>query len=53
MTETIQRFFDARAESIGQARKFTTDALVDWGFQDRAEDIRVCVSELATNARAP
>lgn len=24
--------------------------MVDWGFQDRAEDIRVCVSELATNA---
>ncbi|MER5381749.1 ATP-binding protein [Streptomyces sp. NPDC002688] len=49
MTETIQRFFDARPESIGQARKFTTDALADWGFQDRAEDIRLCVSELATN----
>ncbi|WP_430379795.1 ATP-binding protein [Streptomyces sp. B1-3] len=50
MTETIQRFFDARPQSIGQARKFTADALADWGFQDRAEDIRVCVSELATNA---
>ncbi|MGW7366005.1 ATP-binding protein [Streptomyces sp. NPDC054841] len=50
MTETTQRFFDARPESIGQAREFTTDALAGWGFQDRSEDIRLCVSELATNA---
>lgn len=50
MTETAQRFFEARPESIGQAREFAMDALADWGFQDRAEDIRVCVSELATNA---
>lgn len=50
MTDTTQRFFDPRPESIGQARKFTTETLDDWGLHDRAEDIRLCVSELATNA---
>ncbi|MDT0425140.1 ATP-binding protein [Streptomyces evansiae] len=50
MTETTQRFFDARSESIGQAREFAMDALAGWGLPHRAEDIRVCVSELATNA---
>lgn len=50
MPETTQRFFDARPESIGQARAFTTEVLTGWGLLGRAEDIRLCVSELATNA---
>ncbi|MFI5768408.1 ATP-binding protein [Streptomyces sp. NPDC051658] len=50
MTKTTQQFFDARPESVGQARSFTSEALADWGLPDRAEDIRLCVSELATNA---
>lgn len=50
MTETTQRFFDARPESIGQARAFTAEVLAGWGLLGRAEDIRLCVSELATNA---
>ncbi|MFF3401136.1 ATP-binding protein [Streptomyces sp. NPDC002659] len=50
MTETTQRFFKAQPESIGQARKFATEALAEWGLPGRAEDIRLCVSELATNA---
>ncbi|MEU2668888.1 ATP-binding protein [Streptomyces sp. NPDC007164] len=50
MAETIQQFFDARPESIGQARAFTAEVLTGWGLQGRAEDIRLCVSELATNA---
>jgi anti-sigma regulatory factor (Ser/Thr protein kinase) len=50
MTETTQRFFDARPASIGQARAFTAEALTGWGPPGRAEDIRLCVSELATNA---
>jgi anti-sigma regulatory factor (Ser/Thr protein kinase) len=50
MTETTQRFFDARPESVGQARAFTTETLTGWGRADRAEDIRLCVSEIATNA---
>lgn len=50
MTETTQQFFDARPESIGKAREFTAEALTDWGLPDRTEDIRLCVSELATNS---
>lgn len=51
MTETTtQRFFKARPESVGQARTFTTETFTDWGLLGRAEDIRLCVSELATNA---
>ncbi|MFE4053013.1 ATP-binding protein [Streptomyces sp. YIM B13518] len=50
MTKPTQRFFDARPESIGQARAFTTEVLTGWGLLGRAEDIRLCVSELATNA---
>ncbi|MFF5091909.1 ATP-binding protein [Streptomyces niveus] len=50
MTKTTKQFFDARPESVGQARAFTSEALADWGLPGRAEDIRLCVSELATNA---
>ncbi|MFI6874948.1 ATP-binding protein [Streptomyces sp. NPDC050400] len=50
MTETTQRFFTARPESIGQARTFATEVLSTWGLLGRVEDIRLCVSELATNA---
>ncbi|MEW2122698.1 ATP-binding protein [Streptomyces sp. NPDC007259] len=50
MTRMTQRFFDARPESVGQARSFAFEALASWGLPDRAEDIRLCVSELATNA---
>ncbi|RMB83274.1 ATP-binding protein [Streptomyces shenzhenensis] len=50
MTKTTQQFFDARPESVSQARSFTSEALADWGLPDRAEDVRLCVSELATNA---
>ncbi|MEU5196124.1 ATP-binding protein [Streptomyces scabiei] len=50
MAKTTQRFFEARPESVGQARSFTTATLTNWGLPDRAEDIRLCVSELATNA---
>ncbi|WP_217231411.1 ATP-binding protein [Streptomyces anulatus] len=50
MALTAQQFFEARPESISQARFFTSEALTDWGLPDRVEDIRLCVSELATNA---
>ncbi|MFD7919755.1 ATP-binding protein [Streptomyces sp. NPDC059740] len=50
MAKTTQRFFDARPDSISQARTFTTEALAEWDLPDRVEDIRLCVSELATNA---
>jgi anti-sigma regulatory factor (Ser/Thr protein kinase) len=50
MAESIQRFFTAHPESIGQAREFTAATLVGWGLHSRVEDVRLCVSELATNA---
>ncbi|MEH0398446.1 ATP-binding protein [Streptomyces sp. NPDC053741] len=50
MADSTQRFFKARPGSVGQARTFTTDTLTEWGLLGRAEDIRLCVSELATNA---
>ncbi|MEV0090246.1 ATP-binding protein [Streptomyces sp. NPDC050738] len=36
--------------SIPIARAFARDALDGWGWQDRAADVLLCVSELATNA---
>ncbi|WP_438293146.1 ATP-binding protein [Streptomyces sp. HUAS TT7] len=50
MTDTMQRFFTTRPESVGQARAFADTALKGWGRTARAEDVRLCVSELATNA---
>lgn len=50
MTESIQQLFDAQPESVSQARAFAAQALDGWGLRARAEDIRLCVSELATNA---
>lgn len=32
------------------ARDFVTGTLTEWGVSDRQDDIRLCVSELATNA---
>ncbi|WP_406253554.1 ATP-binding protein [Streptomyces atratus] len=50
MIETVQRFFGARPESVGQAREFASETLAVWGLSERIDDIRLCVSELATNA---
>jgi anti-sigma regulatory factor (Ser/Thr protein kinase) len=51
MPEATQRFFDHRTESVKAARDFTTRTLKDWGLDDTG-DIRLVVSELATNALA-
>lgn len=48
----VQQFFAAAPESVGRARDFTAAALCSWGLQGRTEDIRLCVSELASNALA-
>ncbi|GHI07667.1 ATP-binding protein [Streptomyces cellostaticus] len=32
------------------ARAFALDTLTEWGYLDRHDDVRLCVSELATNA---
>ncbi|WP_327378931.1 ATP-binding protein (plasmid) [Streptomyces sp. NBC_01216] len=51
MPEATQRFFDHRPESVKAARDFTTRTLRDWGLDDTG-DVRLVVSELATNALA-
>ncbi|WP_239070564.1 MULTISPECIES: ATP-binding protein [unclassified Streptomyces] len=45
-----QRFFDAVPASIAIARDFATTTLAAWGLSGRADDVRLCVSELASNA---
>lgn len=50
MTASTQRFFTARPESVRQAREFATTVLDGWGLLARADDIRLCLSELTTNA---
>ncbi|MFF0220195.1 ATP-binding protein [Streptomyces vinaceus] len=43
--------FTAVPESVAEARTFTTRTLAAWRLDDgRADDIRLCVSELASNA---
>ncbi len=50
MPDTMQRFFDPKPESVGLARDFATTTLAAWGLAGPAEDVRLCVSELASNA---
>ncbi|MBY8889324.1 ATP-binding protein [Streptomyces sp. PTM05] len=50
MPESLQQFFEARHQSVRMAREFATRAVDGWGLTSRTEDIRLCVSELATNA---
>ncbi|MFJ6570018.1 ATP-binding protein [Streptomyces sp. NPDC091292] len=45
-----QRRFPRSPQSIGAARTFTLVVLAQWRITDRSEDVRLCVSELATNA---
>ncbi|NEW72518.1 ATP-binding protein [Streptomyces rhizosphaericus] len=52
MHDPTQQFFTAKPESIGRARDFALTTLASWGLSERAEDIRLCVSELASNALA-
>lgn len=44
------RLFDRRRTTPGAARTFVTKALTQWGQTERLDDIRLCTSELATNA---
>ncbi|MBL1094290.1 MULTISPECIES: ATP-binding protein [Streptomyces] len=43
-------FYRRERHSVSLAREFTRTALADWDLKQRAEDIVLCVSELATNA---
>ncbi|MFB6662371.1 ATP-binding protein [[Kitasatospora] papulosa] len=56
MNETMQlsllreRFCRRERRSVSAVREFTREAVTDWGFGARLDDVLVCVSELATNA---
>lgn len=50
MALSRQRCFPRVRASVRSARYFALDALTAWGVADRHDDIRICVSELATNA---
>ena len=50
MSLSRQRRFPRSMVSVRAAREFTTGTLAEWGLTDRTDDIRLCVSELATNA---
>ncbi|MFM9452412.1 ATP-binding protein [Streptomyces europaeiscabiei] len=50
MTDTTEQLFASRPESVRQAREFADSVLQGWGRTARADDVRLCVSELATNA---
>jgi anti-sigma regulatory factor (Ser/Thr protein kinase) len=47
-----KQFFDPKPESVGLARDFATATLAAWGLDGAADDVRLCVSELASNALA-
>ncbi|ALO93837.1 ATP-binding protein [Streptomyces olivaceoviridis] len=45
-----QRRFPRSRRSVAAARVFAVETLTEWGYLDRHDDVRLCVSELATNA---
>ncbi|MGW0547405.1 ATP-binding protein [Streptomyces altiplanensis] len=47
---SLQKYFDPAPQSVALARNFTVTALSAWGLKTAADDIRLCVSELASNA---
>ncbi|MFH9422397.1 ATP-binding protein [Streptomyces sp. NPDC017529] len=42
--------FPSAPESVRRARLFADRTLASWGLDARADDVRLCISELATNA---
>ncbi|MER7661021.1 MULTISPECIES: ATP-binding protein [unclassified Streptomyces] len=49
--EDLRELFCRRERrSVAAAREFAREALSAWGWGARADDITLCVSELATNA---
>lgn len=47
-----QRYFDPARRSVRLAREFAAATLGVWKATDRADDVKLCVSELASNALA-
>ncbi|WP_326697981.1 ATP-binding protein [Streptomyces sp. NBC_01754] len=53
MADESHKYFDAERRAVGLAREFAVTLLEGWGITgEPAEDIRLCVSELASNALA-
>ncbi|MGV9657263.1 ATP-binding protein [Streptomyces koyangensis] len=53
MTNELRKYFDAERRAVGRARECVIASLLAWGITgEPAEDVRLCVSELATNALA-
>lgn len=50
MALSWQRRFPRARSSVPAARAFALEALAQWGVTDRQDEVRLCVSELATNA---
>lgn len=50
MATEAHRCFDAIPGSVSLARTFTVATLTAWGLDVAVEDVRLCVSELASNA---
>lgn len=50
LIEHRTRLFDRRRTTPGAARMFVAEALTQWSRTERLDDVRLCVSELATNA---
>ena len=48
--QSRQRRFPRTRTSVGAARAFVAQALTEWGCVDRLDDVKLCASELATNA---
>lgn len=52
LPRTAEKFFGPQRHSVRLAREFAVTVLGDWEVADRADDVRLCVSELAANALA-
>ncbi|THA74538.1 ATP-binding protein [Streptomyces sp. A0642] len=50
MPQSQQRRFPRRRSSVGASRDFVGSVLTEWQLTPLIEDIKLCVSELATNA---
>jgi anti-sigma regulatory factor (Ser/Thr protein kinase) len=45
-----ERFYRRDRRSVPAARAFARETLAEWDVRERADDVVLCVSELATNA---
>ncbi|MCK8677408.1 ATP-binding protein [Streptomyces lichenis] len=50
MSLSRQRRFARSRRSVGEARVFAATVLGEWGYPDQEYEVRLCVSELTTNA---